>query len=130
MTHSNLRVEVHDPYILVAMRGTCLTARYRKQDAPWLAPRRVRRRSGSQRSLPASSERPAWEVANEAARQLGWIRSCNELHEAVQLAASAQATLYGRLTNPNLGADAANHRQLKVARLQSGQKRLRTGAHS
>jgi hypothetical protein len=30
----------------------------------------------------------AWEVANEAARQLGWIRSCNELHEAAKLAAS------------------------------------------
>jgi hypothetical protein len=30
----------------------------------------------------------AWEVANEAARQLGWIRSCNELHEAAKLAGS------------------------------------------
>ena len=38
MTHSNLMVEVQDPYILVAMRGTCLRAKYRKQDAPWLAP--------------------------------------------------------------------------------------------
>ena len=35
----------------------------------------------------------AWEVANEAARQLGWIRSFNELHEPVKRAASAQATL-------------------------------------
>ena len=38
MIHSNLRVEVQGPYILVAMRGTCLRAKYRKQDAPWLAP--------------------------------------------------------------------------------------------
>ena len=37
MIHSNLRVEVQGPYILVAMRGTCLMAKYRKQEAPWLA---------------------------------------------------------------------------------------------
>jgi hypothetical protein len=37
MTHSNLKVEVKDPYIVVAMRGTCFRAKYRKQDAPWLA---------------------------------------------------------------------------------------------
>ena len=33
MIHSNLRVEVQGPYILVAMRGTCLKAKYRKQEA-------------------------------------------------------------------------------------------------
>jgi hypothetical protein len=37
MIHSKLRVEVQGSYILVAMRGTCFRARYRKQDAPWLA---------------------------------------------------------------------------------------------
>jgi hypothetical protein len=37
MTHSDLRVEVQGPYILVAMRGTCLRAKFRKQEAPWLA---------------------------------------------------------------------------------------------
>ena len=37
MIHSNLRVEVQGSYILVAMRGTCLKAKYRKQEAPWLA---------------------------------------------------------------------------------------------
>ena len=37
MIHSSLRVEVQGSYILVAMRGTCFRARYRKQDAPWLA---------------------------------------------------------------------------------------------
>jgi hypothetical protein len=37
MIHSNLRVEVEGFYIVVAMRGTCFRAKYRKQDAPWLA---------------------------------------------------------------------------------------------
>jgi hypothetical protein len=37
MIHSNLKVEVQGPYIVVAMRGTCFRAKYRKQDAPWLA---------------------------------------------------------------------------------------------
>lgn len=37
MIRSNLRVDVHDPYILVALRGTCFRAKYRRQDAPWLA---------------------------------------------------------------------------------------------
>ena len=37
MIHSNLRVEVQGSYILVAMRGTCFRAKYRKQEAPWLA---------------------------------------------------------------------------------------------
>jgi len=31
----------------------------------------------------------AWQVANEAARQLGWIRTCDELHEAKKKATSA-----------------------------------------
>jgi hypothetical protein len=37
MTHSNLTVEVQDVYILVALRGTCFRAKYRKQEATWLA---------------------------------------------------------------------------------------------
>ena len=37
MIRSNLRVDVYEPYILVALRGTCLRAKFRKQDAPWLA---------------------------------------------------------------------------------------------
>ena len=37
MFHSNLRVQVQGFSILVAMRGTCFRAKYRKQDAPWLA---------------------------------------------------------------------------------------------
>ena len=88
MTHSNLRVEVQDPFILVAMRGTCLSAKYRKQDAPWLAPEEYG--EDPEATITFSQFRAlAWEVANEAARQIGWIRSCNELHEAVKQAASA-----------------------------------------
>ena len=37
MTHSNLRVEVRGTYILVSMRGTSLRAKFRKQEASWLA---------------------------------------------------------------------------------------------
>ena len=31
----------------------------------------------------------AWEAANERAGELGWIRSCGELHEAVKRTGSA-----------------------------------------
>ena len=63
MIHSNLRVEVQGSYILVGLRGTCFRAKYRKQDAPWLAmdecaeDSELRLRSGSLDS--------AWEAANE-----------------------------------------------------------------
>ena len=85
MIHSNLRVEVQGLYILVAMRGTCLMAKYRKQAAPWLA----------MDGYADDSEAPmtfqefrtlAWHAANEKARDLGWVRSCDELHEAVKRA--------------------------------------------
>jgi len=88
MTHSKLRVEVRGPYILVALRGTCLRAVYRKQEAPWLA---------TDEYGPEDPEAPitfsefrtlAWTAANEMAQQLGWIRSRDELHEAVKLAAT------------------------------------------
>ena len=40
MTHSDrIRAEVQGPDIFVAIRGTCLRMRYRKEDAPWLVPR-------------------------------------------------------------------------------------------
>ena len=87
MSHSKLRVEVQGPYILVAMRGTCLMAKYRKQEAPWLA----------MDGYAEDSEAPmtfqefrslAWEVANLKARDLGWVRSCGQLHEAVKRASA------------------------------------------
>ena len=85
MTHSHLRVEVQGPYILVAMRGTCLRARFRKQEAPWLAVDEYE--EDSEASIDFKEFRTlAWEAANERGRQLGWIRSCQELHEAVKRA--------------------------------------------
>ena len=87
MTHSNLRVEVQGPYILVAMRGTCLRAKFRKQEAPWLMDEYV---EDSEAPMTFQEFRTlAWEAANEKARDLGWVKSYDELHEAVKRAASA-----------------------------------------
>ena len=84
MTHSNLRVEVRGTYILVSMRGTSLRAKFRKQEAPWLAMDESEEDTGALefRAL-------AWEAANAKARDLGWVRSCDELHEAVKRSGSA-----------------------------------------
>jgi hypothetical protein len=88
MIHSNLRVEVQGHYIVVAMRGTCLRARFRKQDAPWLAMEGYE--EDSEASITLKEFRAlAWEAASARARELGWIRSCDELHEAVKRAGSA-----------------------------------------
>ena len=88
MTHSNLRVEVQGPYILVTMRGTCLRAKFRKQDAPWLSMDEYK--DDSEASITFKEFRTlAWEAANERARELGWVRSCEELHEAVRRAGAA-----------------------------------------
>ena len=86
MIHSNLSVEVQGSYILVAMRGTCFRAKYRKQDAPWLA--MAESAEDSEAPITFSEFRAlAWEAANEKARHLGWVQSCGELHEAVKCAA-------------------------------------------
>jgi hypothetical protein len=88
MIHSNFRLEVQGPYIVVAMRGTCLQARFRKQDAPWLAMDGYE--EDSEAPITSREFRTlAWEAANERAFELGWIRSCDEMHEAVKRAASA-----------------------------------------
>jgi hypothetical protein len=88
MIHSNLRVEVQGTYILVAMRGTCLRAKFRKQDAPWLAMDEYE--EDSEAPITFKEFRTlAWEAANERARDLGWVRSSDELHEAVKRAGSA-----------------------------------------
>ena len=88
MIHSNLRVEVQGFYIVVAMRGTCFRAKYRKQDAPWLAPEEYGEDPEAEITF-GEFRTLAWEVANETARQLGWIRTYNELHEAAKMAGSA-----------------------------------------
>ena len=85
MIHSNLRVEVLGSYILVAMRGTCFRAKYRKQDAAWLAVDEYA--ENSEAPITFSEFRAlAWEAANDKARQLGWVKSCGELHETVKRA--------------------------------------------
>ena len=85
MIHANLRVEVQGFYILVAMRGTCFRAKYRKQDAPWLA---LEAYAGDSEAAITFNEfrAVAWEVANEKARSLGWVKSYGELHEEVKRA--------------------------------------------
>ena len=88
MIHVNLRVEVQGSYILVAMRGTCFRAKYRKQEAPWLAMDEWAEDS----EAPITFRRfrtVAWEAANEKARDLGWVKSCEDLHEAVKHAGGA-----------------------------------------
>ena len=86
MIHSNLSVEVRGSYILVAMRGTCFRAKYRKQDAPWLAVDGYA--EDSEAPITFNEFRAlAWEAANEKARNLGWVKSCGELHEEVKRAA-------------------------------------------
>ena len=86
MIHSNLTVEVQGSYIFVAMRGTCFRAKYRKQDAPWLAMDEYAENSEAPITL-SEFRALAWEAANEKARHLGWVQSCGELHEAVKCAA-------------------------------------------
>jgi hypothetical protein len=88
MIHSNLRVEVQGPYILVAMRGTCLRAKFRKQEAPWLAMDEYAEDSEAPMTF-QEFRTLAWEAANEKARDLGWVKSYDELQEAVKRAASA-----------------------------------------
>ena len=85
MIHSNLRVEVQGLYIVVAMRGTSLRAKFRKQEAPWLAIDESVEDPEAQISL-REFRSLAWEAANEKARDLGWVKSYDELHEAVKRA--------------------------------------------
>jgi len=59
------------------MRGTCLRAKFRKQDAPWLAMDAYE--EDSEASITFKEFRNlAWEAANERARELGWVRSCGQ----------------------------------------------------
>lgn len=85
MTHSNLTVEVQGSYILVALRGTCFRAKYRKQEAPWLATDEYGPDDPGAAITLSEFRNLAWAAANEAARQLGWIKSCEDLHRAAKL---------------------------------------------
>jgi len=88
MTHSNLIVEVQGSYILVALRGTCFRAKYRKQEAPWLATDEYGPDDPGAAITLSEFRNLAWAAANEAARQLGWIKSCEDLHRAAKRAGS------------------------------------------
>jgi hypothetical protein len=88
MTHSNLTLEVQGTHILVALRGTCFRAKYRKQDAPWLATEEYGPDDPGAMITLSEFRNLAWAAANETARQLGWIKSCDELHKAAKLAVS------------------------------------------
>jgi hypothetical protein len=84
MYHSKLRVEVEGTSILVIMRGTCLRARYRRQEAPWLATDEFGPDDPDAPMTMAEFRGLAWTAANETARQLGWIKSYEEVHHTLR----------------------------------------------
>jgi hypothetical protein len=82
MTHSNLKVDVQGTKIVVVLRGTCFRAKYRKQEAPWLATDEYGPDDQDAPMTLSEFRKAAWAAANDAARELGWIKSCGELHQA------------------------------------------------
>jgi hypothetical protein len=86
MTHSNLSVEVQGTHILVVLRGTCLRAKYRKQEASWLATAELGPDDPDAPRTLCEFRSLAWAVANETARGLGWIKGYDELHKAAKQA--------------------------------------------
>lgn len=84
MTHSNLKLEVRGDTIVVAMRGTCLRAQYRKQEAPWLATDGYGPDDPDAGITFSEFRNLAWAAANDAARQRGWVKHCGELHKTAQ----------------------------------------------
>ena len=89
MTHSNLTVEVQGTHIIVFLRGTCFKAKYRKQEAPWLGVEEYGPDDPGAAITLSEFRSLAWAAANEAAHQLGWIKSCDELHRAAKGARSS-----------------------------------------
>lgn len=88
MIHSNLTVDVQGTHILVVLRGTCFRAKYRKQDAPWLATEEYGPDDPDAPMSLSEFRSLAWAAANEAAHQLGWIEGYEELHRIAKRAAS------------------------------------------
>ena len=86
MTHSSLRVEVLGETIRVAMRGTCFRASYRKQEAPWLATDEYGPDDPDAPVTFSEFRNLAWQAANDRARQLGWVRSSEDLHTTAKRA--------------------------------------------
>jgi hypothetical protein len=86
-------VEVQGTHILVVLRGTCFRAKYRKQDAPWLVTEEYGPDDPDAPMSLSEFRSLAWAAANDAAHQLGWIKSCDELHSAAKRAGSSLATV-------------------------------------
>ena len=86
MTHSNLKVEVQDTNIVVVLRGTCFRAKYRKQEAPWLAADEFGPDDPEAAITLSEFRNLAWAAANETARRLGWTKSYEELHKVAKRA--------------------------------------------
>ena len=84
MTHSNLSVEVQGIHILVVLRGTCFRAKYRKQEAPWLATAELGPDDPEAPMTLSEFRSLAWAAANKTARGLGWIKDYDELHKAAK----------------------------------------------
>ena len=73
---------------LVVLRGTCFRAKYRKQEAPWLATEEYGPDDPDAPMSLSEFRSLAWAAANDAAQQLGWIKSCDELHRAAKRTAN------------------------------------------
>ena len=86
MTHLNLTVEVQGTHILVVLRGTCFRAKYRRQDAPWLVVEEYGPDDPGAPITLSEFRNSAWVAANETAHELGWTKTCEELHRATKLA--------------------------------------------
>ena len=61
-----------------------LPSEYRKQDAPWLATEEFGPDDPGAPLTLSEFRQLAWEAANEAARQLGWTKSYEELHRVAK----------------------------------------------
>jgi hypothetical protein len=68
-----LRVDVHGPEISIQVRGTCLKMTYRKGDVPWLVCTELRADDPEAIITRDEFKALAWSVANDKARELGWI---------------------------------------------------------
>ena len=69
MTHSNLKVEVQGAHILVVLQAPASKQNIGNKTL----------RGSLQRSTGRTIQRNvAWAAANDAARQLGWNKSCDE----------------------------------------------------
>src|SRR5262249_3296346 len=72
--------------LLVVLRGTCFRAKYRKQEAPWLATAELGPDDPEAPMTLSEFRSLAWPTANDTARGLGCITDYDELHKAAKRA--------------------------------------------